>query len=96
LTRVISSTISPNCSIRSGLIESSWKKAQDKFTLEVKIPANTSAVVNLPAENLEDVKESGRELKSAEGAQVVGSGDGKVMIKVESGRYKFSSILPQD
>jgi len=79
-----------------GLIESNWKKEGDKLTLEVKIPANTSAVVYLPAENPKDVKESGRSLKSAEGVKVTGSEENKVIIQVESGRYEFSSILPED
>ena len=55
-----------------------------------------TAGLSKAAANPDDVKESDRQLKSAESVQLIEIGNGIVSIKVESGSYKFSSILPAD
>jgi hypothetical protein len=71
-----------------GTISSSWENAENKFVLNVEIPANTSAEVIIPASNFSGISESGNPVsnnKSFEMQQILG----KVKIQIGSGKYKF-------
>jgi alpha-L-rhamnosidase len=72
-----------------GRIESNWKLEGDRFTLDVTIPANTTATVFLPAHATGDVTESGKALTSARGVRFLRNENGRVVLGVDSGRYRF-------
>ena len=76
-----------------GLIKSAWQKNVDKFEWNVTIPANSSAVVHIPARSANDIMESGMEISKAEGVQSVKFENGIAIIHVGSGEYKFVSKL---
>ncbi len=86
-----------------GRIVSDWKIKDNTFTLNVAIPANTTATVYVPAANVEGVKENGRDATKAEGpagdggAQVrfLRAEDDKAVFAVGSGTYKFTSQLTE-
>jgi alpha-L-rhamnosidase len=84
-----------NASYKSmhGLIKSEWKKNADLLEWSVSIPANSTAVVHIPARSLTDVLESGMELTKAEGVQTVKWENGSAIIHVGSGQYKFTSKI---
>ena len=66
-----------------GKIVSEWKRAGEKFTLKVTIPANTTATVFVPG-------------KSAAGsgeAERLREEDGRVVFGVGSGEWVFESEL---
>jgi alpha-L-rhamnosidase len=70
-----------------GLIRSSWQRDGEAFTLDVTIPANTTATVYVPAKDaasageLSDIKPS-----ACEG--------GRAVFEVGSGNYSFQSRMP--
>ena len=51
--------------------------------LEVKVPANATGVVYVPAERVRDVAVSGGR------ARLIGREDGRVVYEVDPGRYRF-------
>lgn len=67
-----------------GLIESNWQKNKDHFELSIVIPANSSAIVHLPATKQSIIEQDGQKINPLkfEG--------GKAIIKVGSGRYSFT------
>ncbi len=84
-----------NASYKSmhGLIKSAWNKNGDKFEWNITIPANSSAVIYIPARSANDVMESGMDISKAEGVQSVKFENGIAVIHVGSGEYKFVSSI---
>ena len=74
-----------------GRIESHWKRENGTFTLEVSVPANTSATVRFPAADANRVLESGKTLENAEGVRFVRQENGDAIFQVGSGVYKFTT-----
>lgn len=73
-----------------GNIVSRWKKTADSFELYVEIPANTTAVIYLPANDIKKIKENGNAINAANGFTVLGVVNGRVKIKTGSGKFKFT------
>jgi alpha-L-rhamnosidase len=76
----------------SGEIESGWKVRGDAFTLRIRIPANVTATVFVPAKGA--VTESGRRANSAEGVKFLRTEGDRAVYLVGSGTYEFGSTLP--
>ena len=76
-----------------GTIVSSWKRGSGDFSLEVTIPANTTATVWLPAKVAGSVTESGKPVSEGHGIKFVRSEKGAAIYEVESGTYSFRSAL---
>jgi len=76
-----------------GRLSSAWEKDGKQFKLRVEIPVNTTATVCLPAATADSVRESGRNLAHASGVQLVRWENGRAVLNVASGRYKFESQL---
>ncbi len=74
-----------------GRIVSNWRIDQDRFDLEVEIPANTTATVILPASDESRITESGQPLSQALGVQLVRMSGDRAILLVDSGKYRFSS-----
>ena len=72
-----------------GRISSSWSKEDDEFTMDVEIPANTTATVYIPDADSKKVTESGRPIKNVDGIKLLESKDGCTVVAVGSGSYKF-------
>jgi alpha-L-rhamnosidase len=71
-------------------IESHWTVTNGKFTLNVAIPPNTTAVVYIPAQAGARVTESGKPADHALGVKYLRWEDGAAVYEVASGRYSFS------
>lgn len=69
-----------------GTLKSEWKIQGEEFTLQVTVPANTTATVYLPQATLKDVKEGGKPL-SLGNPQQEGS---QVRLELGSGTYTFT------
>ena len=74
-----------------GRIATAWKKDGEKFTLDVTIPANTTATVHVPAREGASVTENGRPLAQAEGVKFLRSEAGCAVLAIESGSYHFQT-----
>lgn len=66
-----------------GLIKSEWVKTTSSFNLQVEIPANSTAVVYVPAKPEQTVLLNGKK------ARVVNE-DGRAVVKIGSGNYQLS------
>ena len=76
-----------------GRIATAWKRAGDRFELEVSIPANTTATVYLPAKDRESVQENGQSLSKSKLVKFDRVEGDRVILTVESGIYHFASEL---
>lgn len=74
-----------------GTISSSWKKKGHSFSWDITIPGNTSALVYLPAESAEMVKENGIKIESTEGIHFLKMEGDRAVFEVGSGEYHFQS-----
>ena len=74
-----------------GKIVSDWKRSGDKFTLQVTIPANTRAIVYVPAKSASDVTEGGKPALQDSGVKFLREENGCVIFEIASGNYTFIS-----
>jgi len=77
-----------------GKIVSNWKREGDKLTMEVTIPANTTATVFVPAKDAAEVSESGKPAAKAEGVKFLRMEKAAAVYDVLSGTYRFQSAVP--
>jgi alpha-L-rhamnosidase len=76
-----------------GTIATSWHREGNNIKLEVVIPANTTATVSIPAEEISDLTESGKSLKNADGVKLLRQENGKAILEIGSGTYEFASEI---
>lgn len=74
-----------------GRIVSAWKRVGGRLTMDVTIPANTTATVYIPARNAASVTESGKPSLRTESVQFLRQENGTVVFAVASGSYQFST-----
>jgi alpha-L-rhamnosidase len=63
--------------------------------MEVTIPANTTAIVHVPAKDVVGVTESGKPAEIAEGVKFLRMDHGAAVYAVGPGTYRFQSKLPE-
>lgn len=73
-----------------GLIESNWQKKDGVLTMNIVIPANTTATVHIPGKN---VTESNISADNAEGVHFDKYENGCNIFELKSGEYNFISSL---
>jgi len=74
-----------------GRAAAEWRDENGVFTLEVTIPANTTAEIYVPSTSADTVTLDGAALSDAEDAVCEGHADGYTKVKVGSGTYKFAA-----
>jgi len=74
-----------------GPIRCEWHASAGHFDLHVTLPANTTATVFLPAENLSSVTEGGQPLARVQGVKWLRQEADRVVLEVGSGQYVFGS-----
>jgi len=74
-----------------GPIASAWQWTNNLLTLNVTIPANTTAEIHVPTTNAAAITESGVPAASAPGVIYVGVSNSVAIYTVGSGNYTFSS-----
>jgi alpha-L-rhamnosidase len=74
-----------------GKIATAWKQEGNRLTLDVVVPANTTATVCIPGSDLADVKESGTPVEHAKGVKYLRSDNDRLLFQVGSGTYRFVS-----
>lgn len=76
----------------NGKIVSNWKREGDTFTLQLSIPANTTAEVCLPSSPQSVITESDHPADTAAGIKQTGYTNGFSSFEVGSGDYTFKVI----
>ena len=77
-----------------GKIATSWTLDDDnRFTLDVEVPVNTTATILLPTDDPDSVSESGGSVSASSGISVKGIVEGRAGYEVGSGRYSFTTRL---
>ncbi len=74
----------------SGRIESEWWIENGRMRLEILIPANTSALLDIPTSDTGGITESGKPATQSEGVRLVE----KATFEVRAGRYSFDVPSP--
>lgn len=75
-----------------GEIRSDWEKKGELVSMNIVVPANTTARVYIPAEPGSVVMEGGKMISEVKGIQVIGQKDGRRICTVGSGKYSFVVI----
>jgi len=70
-----------------GKIKSNWKKESGQLKWDITIPANTTAIIYIPAKNTNDVK------SPAEGVKFIKLENGNAIFEIGHGDYSFTSII---
>lgn len=74
-----------------GLISSGWKTDNGQFELDVTIPPNTEALVFIPTDDIDSITESGTSLSETAGVIMIAEEEGKALVQIGSGTYRFTS-----
>ena len=77
-----------------GRIVSNWKLQGAGLTMEISVPANTTATVYVPAKDKAGVTESGVPAAKAEGVTFMRMENHSAVFAVGSGNYRFQSAVP--
>ena len=72
-----------------GTLSSGWSLDRSVFTLEVTVPANTSATVRLPRARMKEVYEGDLLLRDAPAILSIKQDGGKTVVDVPAGEYRF-------
>jgi len=76
-----------------GPITTEWKRDAKTFVLNLSIPPNTTATVFVPAESVDDVRESGVAAAKSPGVKFVRQENGSVVFEIASGKYQFITTV---
>jgi alpha-L-rhamnosidase len=76
-----------------GLIKSNWTKDKQRFNWDVTVPANSKAIVYIPAASANQVTEGGKKAASGDGIKYIKMDNGRAVYEVGSGNYSFSVNL---
>ncbi|MDB4919547.1 MAG: Bacterial alpha-L-rhamnosidase [Mucilaginibacter sp.] len=74
-----------------GRVATDWKKADNKFELTIEIPANTKAVIYIPANEGDKISEEGKPIHAYSEIKFLGYKNGKAIIEAGSGLYHFAA-----
>jgi alpha-L-rhamnosidase len=72
-----------------GQVQSSWRKEDGRFLLEVSIPPNSSATIHLPTAEAARILEGGRPAQAAENVSFQEIKPGRALYTVGAGHYRF-------
>ena len=77
-----------------GRIVSAWQRAGTQLTLQVTIPANTTATIYMPTRNAATVLEGRQAAGQSEGVRFLRMAGRSAVYEVGSGNYTFTAGLP--
>ena len=73
-----------------GMIKNEWHRSAHIFTMKTEIPANTTAVIYLPAGKENKYTEGGRSIENRGNLKFLGLKNGKALVSIGSGKYFFT------
>ena len=74
-----------------GELRSAWAVEGGRLTLDVRVPANTTATVHVPTSDAAQVREGDGAATEAEGVTFLRIKDDRAIYRVASGRYRFTA-----
>jgi alpha-L-rhamnosidase len=74
-----------------GDIVCNWERDGRTATFEISVPANTTATFHIPAESIDDIRESGQPVAQAAGVTIAGEAAATRILRLASGSYRFTS-----
>jgi alpha-L-rhamnosidase len=74
-----------------GIFGVEWQKSENRFSLNVLIPPNSTATVFIPADKADDVTENGHPIEKADGVKFLRLEAGRAVFEIQSGNYRFVS-----
>ena len=77
-----------------GKITSEWTREARRVTLNITIPANTTATVFMPASAADTVTESGRPAATVPGVKFLRMEPAAAIYEIASGAYQFAAEVP--
>ncbi len=77
----------------AGAIESRWRRQGNLLFMDIAVPPNARAVVYIPADNKNSVKEGGKSIAQTDGILKADYNNNCLILSVASGYYHFQSIL---
>ncbi|HPJ59925.1 MAG TPA: family 78 glycoside hydrolase catalytic domain [Bacteroidales bacterium] len=77
-----------------GEIRSAWKKEDDGISLEVTIPSNSVATVEIPSDGQDAITENGIPVSESGAVKVAGTRNGRVLLETGPGKYFFHAAIP--
>jgi hypothetical protein len=75
-----------------GMVLSSWQKEGKRFDWDISVPANARAEVWLPVSAGAAVTEGQQDLATRRDIEVIGKQEGRMILRVGSGKYHFRVI----
>ena len=78
-----------------GRIISNWRREGDDLSMDITIPANTTATVFIPAQDAAGVTESGKPAARAEGVKFLRMEDQAAVYAIGCGTYRFQTTAPK-
>ncbi len=72
-----------------GPVHVRWEREGEDLTVDLTIPANTTATVRLPHSSAEAIKESGNPIADVPGIEIVSAEDDNSVLEVQSGKYRL-------
>ncbi len=82
---------SANLQTLYGLAASTWKRKDKTLTLNVEIPANTTATILVPTSDVNTIMEGGKPISSLPEIRILGVENGYVVLKTGSGKFHFTA-----
>jgi len=79
----------------NGRIVSNWQRDGGKLTMDITVPANTTATVYVSAKDANGVTESGTPAGKAAGVKFLRMENNSAVYAIGSGTYRFQSALPE-
>jgi alpha-L-rhamnosidase len=76
-----------------GTIKSNWEIKGNTLIYKATVPANTTALLVLPALDEKSIREGGKPVKRAKGVAFVKIENGKAYYELRSGTYEFESVF---
>lgn len=76
-----------------GRVVSNWKRIDDRLTMDVVVPMNTTATIHVPTKDVAGVTESGKAIDKAEGVKFLRLENNAAAYAVGSGIYRFQSVI---
>jgi alpha-L-rhamnosidase len=77
-----------------GRIESNWQRRGNQLVMNVTVPANTMATVQVPG-GIGDITESGVPAAQAPGVRLLGKEGGRTVFETAAGVYRFVGRIQQ-
>ncbi len=74
-----------------GPIVCNWKRTENGLNIDCEVPANSTALVYIPAVASTAVTEGGKEVDHVDGIEFVKMEDGSAVFRIGSGKYSFKT-----